>query len=82
MNVAEPILAPYPKTIMLRDGADVIVRPLIPEDKTRLLQFFQRVSEEEIRNDGGRNDTLLPLAPIAAILQWHALITLAASNIR
>ena len=47
MNVAEPILAPYPKAIMLRDGAEVVVRPLTGDDKVRLLQFFQRVSQEE-----------------------------------
>lgn len=37
----------YPKTIMLRDGDKVWVRPLEPEDKVSLLQFFERIPEEE-----------------------------------
>ncbi len=37
----------YPKDIMLRDGAKVSVRPLEPGDKVRLLEFFERVPEEE-----------------------------------
>jgi len=32
---------------MLRDGAKVSVRPLEPGDKVRLLEFFERVPEEE-----------------------------------
>ncbi|MFQ6030251.1 MAG: GNAT family N-acetyltransferase [Dehalococcoidia bacterium] len=47
MTIAQPILVPYPKNIMLRDGTEVIVRPLTGSDKTRLLQFFQRVPEED-----------------------------------
>ena len=37
----------YPKDIMLRDGDKVSVRPLDPEDKIRLLEFFERIPEEE-----------------------------------
>jgi len=37
----------YPRTIMLRDGTRVIVRPLEEGDKVRLLRFFQQVPEEE-----------------------------------
>jgi L-amino acid N-acyltransferase YncA len=37
----------YPRTVMLRDGATVTLRPLEKEDKLRLLEFFKRVPEEE-----------------------------------
>ncbi len=37
----------YPKDIMLRDGDKVSVRPLDPEDKIALLEFFERIPEEE-----------------------------------
>ncbi len=37
----------YPKDIMLRDGDKVSVRPLQPDDKVRLLEFFERIPEEE-----------------------------------
>ena len=37
----------YPRTVMLRDGATVTLRPLETEDKLRLLAFFKRVPEEE-----------------------------------
>ena len=37
----------YPKDIMLREGDKVTVRPLDPDDKVRLLEFFERIPEEE-----------------------------------
>ncbi len=37
----------YPKDIMLRDGDKVTVRPLDSSDKIRLLEFFERIPEEE-----------------------------------
>lgn len=37
----------YPRTVMLRDGATVTLRPLEAGDKLRLLEFFKRVPEEE-----------------------------------
>ncbi len=37
----------YPKDIMMRDGDKVSVRPLDPDDKVRLLEFFERIPEEE-----------------------------------
>ena len=42
-----PNVQAYPKTIMLRDGTQVTIRPLITDDKVRMLQFFERVPEEE-----------------------------------
>ena len=37
----------YPRTIRLRDGTPVKIRPLEEADKIRLLMFFERVPEEE-----------------------------------
>ena len=37
----------YPKTIMLRDGTRVELRPLEEGDKIRLLHFFERVPEAD-----------------------------------
>jgi len=37
----------YRKNIMLRDGDKVSVRPLEPDEKIRLLEFFERIPEEE-----------------------------------
>lgn len=37
----------YPRTVMLRDGAAVALRPLETKDKLRLLEFFNRIPEEE-----------------------------------
>ena len=37
----------YPKEIMLRDGDKVSVRPLQSTDKLSLLEFFERIPEEE-----------------------------------
>jgi L-amino acid N-acyltransferase YncA len=42
-----PNIQAYPKTIMLNDGTSVVLRPLEPGDKVSLLQFFERVPEEE-----------------------------------
>jgi L-amino acid N-acyltransferase YncA len=42
-----PNIQAYPKTIMLNDGTPVVLRPLEPGDKVSLLQFFERVPEEE-----------------------------------
>jgi len=42
-----PDIGAYPKTILLRDGTQVVIRPLASEDATRLLEFFQGIPEEE-----------------------------------
>ena len=42
-----PGLEAYPKTIMLRDRTEAVIRPLAEADKTALLNFFQRIPEEE-----------------------------------
>ena len=42
-----PNIEAYPKTIRLRDGTPVKIRPLEEADKLQLLMFFERVPEEE-----------------------------------
>ena len=42
-----PNIEAYPKTLMLRDGSKVEVRPLKSEDKIRLVRFFERIPEED-----------------------------------
>lgn len=42
-----PNIDAYPKTVLLRDGAQVCLRPLAPEDRDRLLDFFRRIPEQE-----------------------------------
>ena len=42
-----PYIEAYPKTVMLRDGTQVELRPLLAEDGGRLLDFFRRIPEEE-----------------------------------
>ncbi len=42
-----PNMDAYPKTIRLRDGSAVDVRPLQEDDDGRLLRFFQRIPESE-----------------------------------
>ena len=37
----------FPCSATLNDGSEVTIRPLCPEDKTRLLRFFLRVPEED-----------------------------------
>jgi RimJ/RimL family protein N-acetyltransferase len=47
-------MAPYSKEGVLKDGSRVILRPLVKEDRDKLLDFFQRLEEREIsflRND-------------------------------
>ena len=47
MNPALPNSESYPKTVMLRDGAEVTLRPLQGGDKVPLLEFFKHVPEED-----------------------------------
>ena len=47
MHPALPNSESYPKTVVLRDGAEVTLRPLQGGDKVRLLEFFKNVPEED-----------------------------------
>jgi RimJ/RimL family protein N-acetyltransferase len=46
--------APYYKEGVLKDGSRVILRPLVQEDREKLINFFRRLDEKELsflRND-------------------------------
>ncbi len=47
------IISPYPtkymKTIMLKDGTEVLLRPIKPEDEPLWLEMFKTFSEESVR---------------------------------
>ncbi len=47
MTTTIPGIDAFPKTILLRDGTQVTLRPLVEEDKLRLLDFFRRIPEED-----------------------------------
>lgn len=47
MTTAIPNADAYPKRVMLRDGGQVIMRPLEAGDKLELLSFFKRVPAED-----------------------------------
>ncbi len=38
----------FPKTITLRDGSEVVIRPMVSEDEIPLLTFFQHVPKEDL----------------------------------
>lgn len=42
-----PEIEAYPKTVMLKDETQVVLRPLAEGDKAGLLDLFQRMPEEE-----------------------------------
>jgi hypothetical protein len=42
-----PPLERYPKTLNLRDGSQVVVRPLKAQDKPLLYHFFARIPESD-----------------------------------
>lgn len=44
------VLAPYPRTVELPDGARVVLRPLVPGDRDRLVALFIDIPHEELRN--------------------------------
>ena len=48
-----PVISPYPKRYetvwKLRDGGNVLIRPIKPEDEPLWLEMFQNFSEESIR---------------------------------
>ncbi len=39
--------APYPQKINLKDGTEVIIRLMVPEDEDKLLKFFRGIPEED-----------------------------------
>jgi RimJ/RimL family protein N-acetyltransferase len=47
MATTIPNIETYPKHFLLRDGTEVILRPLVEEDEFRLLEFFRRIPQGE-----------------------------------
>jgi L-amino acid N-acyltransferase YncA len=47
MTITIPDIEAYPKNLLLRDGSPAVIRPLAANDADRLLEFFQRVPQEE-----------------------------------
>lgn len=45
--VSDYLRAAYPKTVKLADGAAVLIRHLIPQDRAEIGGFFERVPEED-----------------------------------
>ncbi len=45
----EALLQQYPKHVTLQDGAEVVLRPLTPDDADMLVALFSSVDEEELR---------------------------------
>ena len=41
-------MAPYQKTGVLKDGSRVILRPMVKEDRDKLLEFFRGLDEKDI----------------------------------
>jgi RimJ/RimL family protein N-acetyltransferase len=38
---------PYPQKVALKDGTEVILRPMVPEDEDALLNFFRKIPQED-----------------------------------
>ncbi|MBV8055335.1 MAG: GNAT family N-acetyltransferase [Deltaproteobacteria bacterium] len=45
--LARYLLSAYPKHVSLRDGTAVTLRPLIPQDRAEVGEFFEHVPEED-----------------------------------
>ena len=51
----------YPREITLRDGARLVLRPMVREDVERLWEFFRRIPPEDkmyLRNDVSRREVI------------------------
>ncbi len=47
MTMTIPNIAAYPKTLMLADQTQVLLRPVEENDTRKLLEFFRKIPEEE-----------------------------------
>lgn len=55
------MLDDFPKKVTLRDGGDVVLRPMVGEDKEELFEFFARVPREDrlfLREDVSERETI------------------------
>lgn len=51
----------YPKTVRLRDGSDVVLRPMTKDDGDLLFEFFSALPDEDrqfLRNDVSKRSTI------------------------
>jgi len=51
----------YPKGVVLHDGIPVILRPMVPQDKERLVKFFRQIPEEDriyLREDVSKEEVI------------------------
>jgi RimJ/RimL family protein N-acetyltransferase len=46
-TLAAYLRSAYPKTVTLRDGVLIAIRPLLPDDRDEVCRFFERVPEED-----------------------------------
>jgi ribosomal protein S18 acetylase RimI-like enzyme len=49
MPAPERLLIDYPQVWELEDGTDVTVRPMVKGDRDKLVEFFKRIPEQELR---------------------------------
>lgn len=40
-------MASYPKKLTLRDGRDVVIKPMLPGDREALLAFFRQIPGDD-----------------------------------
>lgn len=60
-GTGEAMFDDFPKKVTLRDGGEVILRPMVREDEERLLEFFARVPPEDrlfLREDVSKRETI------------------------
>src|SRR5574341_222534 len=51
----------YPKTVHLKDGSEIILRPMVKKDKERLHNFFSSLPEDDrmyLRDDVSKKETI------------------------
>ncbi|MGH7988558.1 MAG: GNAT family N-acetyltransferase [Candidatus Binataceae bacterium] len=46
-TLSDYLRSAYPKTVSLRDGTPVAIRPLLDDDRGEMCNFFERVPEED-----------------------------------
>ncbi len=54
-------LKSYREMVTLKDGAYILLRPMVPEDKQRLMEYYSAVSDDDLRyfRDDVRNPELI-----------------------
>ena len=55
------VISGYPKTVVVRDGTRVILRPMVAADRDMILEFFRGVPEEDrwyLKEDPTQDETI------------------------